>query len=175
MTCKNLKSAQKFIFFHGCILIQLNTEKMDWEGLRSREYSGREWDQRRRTRTKDKGPAGQALNTPRTAGDQECRTEGLSPLVTPGTRGSHGGRGIKSKMLQRDGPKPGWMTRKLTGLKQRNESDKNKSATDQTTRLPEKEKLPSSQLGKFPVTCLVSGFKLSYGSQESDTIPLFVL
>lgn len=65
-------------------------EQMDWEDLYSWKYSGEEWDQRW-TRVVDKGPAMQALHTPRTAGGRKWRTVGLSLVPQE----SNGGRDLK--------------------------------------------------------------------------------
>lgn len=74
---------------------------------------------------KDKGPAPQTLLHQADGRPGVGRTTGLSSLVAPGAQESNVGSSLKyisrcaTAWLKTD-----WMTRKLTGLKQRNESGK---------------------------------------------------
>lgn len=117
-----------------------------------------ELDQRWRT-AEDKGPAPQPLHTPRTMGGQKQRITGLSSSVTLGAQESNGGSGPKYNLrcCNWHGLKAGWMTKKLTSLKQRNQS-KEKQKWNETNQSPkwERETIPHLQLGLFPVTGLVN-------------------
>lgn len=98
--------------------------------------------------------APQPLHTPRTMGGQRQRIVGLSSLVTLSAQESKGRSGPQYNLrcCNWHGLKAGWMTRKLTGLKQRNESDKNRkwNQSKQSTKWW-RETIPHIQPGRFPV------------------------
>lgn len=145
---KNFKTHKKSIYcFHRSIVLQLNTQQVDWEDLYSWDYGGRECDQRWKTTTKDKDPATQTSHLTKDNGRPRTEIVGRSGhLWGSGIKLGKWSQ-IKFKTLQLAWFQT-WLNDKETQAWSREmRVTENKSETNQPTLLKERETIPSPSTG----------------------------